>query len=229
MARPRRSTSAAAPDGAYSMWKPCSSTGTGMHCGAGNCELADAQPPGGVAGHRVVLVDVPERAVVHGVHVHRRVVAPAVAGARLGADAVDDDAFALRHLPEGIARRRPGVTDARERRRSRRKRCSRAPCSRPGPWRCCPSSGGCRRWRRASRCPAGRRPASRSGSGSRTSGCRTCRRAPPRTGSSRSTRASRSSGRPAAQWAAAGSPGGRSLRGRRAGGCNRGCRARCRA
>ena len=33
------------------------------------------------------------------------------------------------------------------------RRCNRAACRRPCPWRCCPSSG---RWRRAHRCPAGR-------------------------------------------------------------------------
>ena len=31
----------------------CSSTGTGMHCGAGIAERADAQPPAGGARHRV--------------------------------------------------------------------------------------------------------------------------------------------------------------------------------
>src|SRR5213078_3294369 len=45
----------------------------------GELEIADARPPVEAARRGVVLLRVPERAVVHGVDAHRAVIAPAVA------------------------------------------------------------------------------------------------------------------------------------------------------
>ena len=62
---------------------------------------------------RVVLVDVPERAVVDRVDVHRGVVAPARVGRRLHAGAVDDRRPRPRVIwPSGSPASRPGVADA---------------------------------------------------------------------------------------------------------------------
>src|SRR4029453_17779487 len=64
--------------------------------------------------HRVVLVDVPEGAVVHRVDVHRGVVAPAGVGVRLHPRTVDDHSFAERHLPKRVAGEPARIADARE-------------------------------------------------------------------------------------------------------------------
>src|SRR5262245_36564610 len=64
--------------------------------------------------HRVVLVDVPERAVINRVHGQVGVVTPARVHVRLGGRTVDGRSFAERHLPERIAGESPGVADAGE-------------------------------------------------------------------------------------------------------------------
>src|SRR5919109_3001413 len=63
-------------------------------------------------GHLVVLVDVPEGAVVDGVDVHRGVVAPAGA-AGLRARAVNQHTLAEGHLAQRIALQPAGIADAR--------------------------------------------------------------------------------------------------------------------
>ena len=62
----------------------------------GELEVADARAPVELAVRRVVLVRVPERAVVDRVDGQRAVVAPAVAGTGLAAGAVEEVRFALR-------------------------------------------------------------------------------------------------------------------------------------
>src|SRR6266508_176091 len=81
---------------------------------AGHAEGRDPGLPAPGRGHRVVLVDIPEGAVVGGVDVHRGVVAPAGEPVGLGAAAVDDDALALRECVGGVAREPAGVADPRE-------------------------------------------------------------------------------------------------------------------
>src|SRR5207237_5831910 len=61
---------------------------------------------------QVVLVHVPERAVVDRVDRHVGVVAPARVRRRLDARAVDDRPFAKRHLPERVAGKAARVADA---------------------------------------------------------------------------------------------------------------------
>ena len=65
-------------------------------------EAADPGLPaycaGSLAGGGVVLVDVPERAVIGRVDIHRGIVAPTGISGRLHASAVDDDALAQGHL-----------------------------------------------------------------------------------------------------------------------------------
>ena len=68
----------------------------------------------GVPDVRVVLVHVPEGAVVDWVDRHVGVVAPARVGRRLDAGAVDDRSFAKRHLSERIAGEAARVADAGE-------------------------------------------------------------------------------------------------------------------
>ena len=68
----------------------------------GQFEASNARLPaccaGLLAGQRVVLVYVPERAVVGGIERHVRVVAPTGVGGPLNAGAVDDRSFAQSHL-----------------------------------------------------------------------------------------------------------------------------------
>ena len=65
-------------------------------------ETADSSLPTGRAGilasQCVVLIDVPERAIVGGIDSHVRVIAPARVGGPLYPRAVDDRAFAQSHL-----------------------------------------------------------------------------------------------------------------------------------
>src|SRR5262245_61919120 len=87
---------------------------------AGQLEACDPGLPavsewrGGRALDRVVLVDVPERAVVNRVHGHIGVVTPARVHVRLGGRAVDDRPFAERHLTEWIAGQPARVANAGE-------------------------------------------------------------------------------------------------------------------
>src|SRR5438874_11837025 len=67
---------------------------------------------GSLACGGIVLIHVPERAVISGVDIHRGVVAPAGIGGRLYARAVDDDALAQGHLAQGIAVEPARVADA---------------------------------------------------------------------------------------------------------------------
>src|SRR6266851_5265528 len=81
-------------------------------------EAGDAGLPtrytGKLASYCVVLIHVPERAVVRGIDIHRRVVAPSRVGGCLHARAVDDRRFAERHLSRCIASEPPGVANSRE-------------------------------------------------------------------------------------------------------------------
>ena len=124
-------------------------------------ERADAQPPAERRG-RVLLVHVPEGAVVDRVDVHRGVVAPALA--RRSASRCRSRS-SLRPAASCPARRWPGGRCTRRwgRSSSRWRRCSPAPCCRRCPWRSSPSSGECRRRCRGRRCPPGRSPARCSG------------------------------------------------------------------
>src|SRR3954471_14944823 len=63
------------------------------------------------AGGGVVLVDVPEGAVVDGVDVHRGVVTPAGVGAGLRRGAVDDGRLAEGHLAAPVTGEPAGVAD----------------------------------------------------------------------------------------------------------------------
>ena len=76
----------------------------------GELERADAGLPV-VAVGGVVLLGVPEGAVVGRIHAHRAVVAPAV-GAGLRAGAVDQHPFGLRHLAGDLTVEAAGIADA---------------------------------------------------------------------------------------------------------------------
>src|SRR5258708_571356 len=80
-------------------------------------EAGDAGLPtcctGELASYCVVLIHVPERAVVRGIDIHRGVVAPPRVGGSLHAGAVDDCRFAERHLSRCIAGEPPGVANSR--------------------------------------------------------------------------------------------------------------------
>src|SRR5215217_6538873 len=67
----------------------------------------------GCPGNSVVFVEVPERAVIHGVNIHRGVIAPAGVGSRLHPGAIDHRGFAEIELPERVTGQTPAVTDAR--------------------------------------------------------------------------------------------------------------------
>ena len=79
-------------------------------------ETADSGLPtsrtGCLSSQRVILVRVPERAVVTGIDVHRGVVSPARVCGRLHATAVDDGAFAQSHHAQRIAGEPPRVATA---------------------------------------------------------------------------------------------------------------------
>src|SRR5467141_2860028 len=79
-------------------------------------EACDAGLPtcctGKLASYCVVLIHVPERAVVRGIDIHRSVVAPSRVGGSLHARAVDDCRFAERHLSRCIASESPGVANS---------------------------------------------------------------------------------------------------------------------
>src|SRR6266542_4868140 len=101
-------------------------TGAGPHSrvtrpalsASGQAEAGDPRLPPGRRGllafKCVVLVDIPQGAVVHGVDVHRRVVAPARVRRRLHSSAVDDHALAERHLSQRVTGEPARVADARE-------------------------------------------------------------------------------------------------------------------
>src|SRR5206468_6902413 len=75
---------------------------------------APCQPPWSrllLAGGRLVLVHVPEGAVVDRVDGEVRVVAPARVRRGLNARPVHDRALAERHLPERVAGEPPGIAD----------------------------------------------------------------------------------------------------------------------
>src|SRR5205807_6359479 len=84
----------------------------------GQGEAGDAGLPavrrGSLAGRGVVLIDVPEGAVVDRVHRQVGVVAPPGIGGGLHAGTVDDRGFAERHLPALVAGEASGVADAGE-------------------------------------------------------------------------------------------------------------------
>ena len=63
---------------------------------------------------RHVVGGIPERAVIHRVHVERAVVAPATVADEVAS--VDEDLFALRHQAQGVGGQPSGVTDGRENR-----------------------------------------------------------------------------------------------------------------
>src|SRR5437870_348007 len=79
-------------------------------------EARDSRMPWPGVGRRsrreVVLVHVPERAVVDRIDRHVGVVAPARVRRRLDTRTVDDRAFAQRHLPERVAGKAARVADA---------------------------------------------------------------------------------------------------------------------
>src|SRR5207253_9590951 len=79
-------------------------------------EASDPRLPAGNAGRLtgggVVLVDVPERAVVRRIDVHVGVVAPARVRRPLHAGAVDDGSLAEGHLAERVPEEAAGVADA---------------------------------------------------------------------------------------------------------------------
>src|SRR5215813_1751563 len=62
----------------------------------------------------IVLVDVPERAVIRGIDCQVGVIAPAGVGSRLHTGAVYDRAFAQSHLAKRIASKPAGVSDTRK-------------------------------------------------------------------------------------------------------------------
>src|SRR5947208_2166500 len=82
----------------------------------GEADAADPRLPAPGGRRLVVLVDVPERAVVGGIDRQRGVVAPPSAD-RLGARAVDQHALAQGQLAERVTGQPAGVADAREDRR----------------------------------------------------------------------------------------------------------------
>ena len=137
---------------------------------------SDPRLPAGLARRGVILLRVPEGALVDRIHREQAVVAPASRrmGLRSGAD--DDVGFALCHLTRRIAGQPAGVADRRRGRRTG-DAVARARCCRCDPSRRCPSSDDPDRVRR---CPAGRLPARCAATGSRTSECRRdrCRRHP---------------------------------------------------
>src|SRR5207249_3989870 len=61
----------------------------------------------------VVLVHVPERTVVCGVHIHRGIVAPTGVGGRLYTRAINDDTFAQSKLAQRIATEPSAIADTR--------------------------------------------------------------------------------------------------------------------
>src|ERR687896_2164627 len=79
---------------------------------AGQAERGDPGLPAPGRGDRVVLVGVPEAAVVDRVDVHGGVVAPAGRRVGLGARALHDRAFALGHLVGHVVAEPARVADA---------------------------------------------------------------------------------------------------------------------
>src|SRR5262249_50846472 len=75
-------------------------------------ERANARAPVEAAAGLQVLVGVPEGAVVHRVHRHRAVVAPAMEVTRLRAHPGLQRRLALRHLPKGVTCQPSGVADS---------------------------------------------------------------------------------------------------------------------
>src|SRR5215472_2600766 len=81
-------------------------------------ETADSCLPsrgaGNLTSERVVLVDVPERAVIGGIDSHGCVVSPPRVGCALYSGAVDQDRLAQIHLTQGRALETSGVTNSGE-------------------------------------------------------------------------------------------------------------------
>src|SRR5882724_1791835 len=61
----------------------------------------------------VILVYIPERTVIGGVNVHRRVIAPTGTGRQLHTGSIDNGALTQGHLARRVAGRPPGVADSR--------------------------------------------------------------------------------------------------------------------
>lgn len=75
-------------------------------------ELADPRLPIARTGALVILLRVPERAVVGGVNGEHRIVAPTRKGAQLRAAAAFHSGFALGERIQRVSRKAPGVKDA---------------------------------------------------------------------------------------------------------------------
>jgi len=69
---------------------------------------------GKLPGECVVLVDIPECAIIHGVNIERGVVAPTGVGCALHTRAVDDRALAQSHLSQWVAAQAASVAYAWE-------------------------------------------------------------------------------------------------------------------
>src|SRR5689334_3103291 len=81
-------------------------------------ETGDACLPGSAvcwcARNLIILVDIPEGAVIYRIDIHRGVVTPARVRSCLYSRTIDNGSFAEGHLSERIARQTPGVAYTRE-------------------------------------------------------------------------------------------------------------------